>query len=101
MPRQGAVTLADLIAPTLTLVCARRERRGVYGVARLMAERCDARPSFLSKDCPRRAGRASQIEEGLRVDGGDGSAGDKNVARLAAPQLRDDVGSARTRLKAR
>jgi len=59
MPRQGAITLSDLIAPTLTLVCARCERRGVYSVARLMAKHGDARltdlRSFLTADCPKRA----------------------------------------------
>jgi len=59
MPRQGAVTLSDLIAPTLTLVCTRCERRGVYSVARLMAKHGDARltdlRSFLTVDCPNRA----------------------------------------------
>jgi hypothetical protein len=43
MPRQGDVTLSDLIAPTLTLFCARCERRGIYSVARLMAKHGDAR----------------------------------------------------------
>ena len=43
MPRQGAVTLSDLIAPRLTLVCAGCERRGVYSVARLMAKHGDTR----------------------------------------------------------
>jgi hypothetical protein len=35
MPRQGAVTLSDLIAPTLTLDCEPCSRKGVYSVARL------------------------------------------------------------------
>ncbi len=57
MPRQGAITLSDLIAPTLTLVCIRCERRGVYSIARLMAKHGDARltdlRSFLTADCPK------------------------------------------------
>jgi hypothetical protein len=43
MPRQGAVTLSDLIAPILTLICARCERKGVYSVARLTAKHGDVR----------------------------------------------------------
>jgi hypothetical protein len=59
MPRQGAVTLSDLIAPRLTLVCAQCDRRGVYSVVRLLAKHGDARltdlRSFLTADCPKRA----------------------------------------------
>ena len=59
MPRSGAVVLSDLIAPTLTLVCALCDRRGVYSVARLQAKHGDARltdlRSFLTADCPERA----------------------------------------------
>ena len=62
MPRQGAVTLSDLIAPTLTLACARCARRGVYSAGRLMAKHGDARltdlRSFLTVDCPKRAKRS-------------------------------------------
>jgi len=62
MPRQGAVTLSDLIDPRLTLVCTRCERRGVYSVARLMAKHGDARltdlRSFLTADCPKREMRS-------------------------------------------
>jgi hypothetical protein len=62
MPHQGAVTLSDLIAPTLTLVCAQCGRRGVYSVARLQAKHGDAGltdlRSFMTADCPERA-RAS------------------------------------------
>jgi hypothetical protein len=43
MPRQGAVTLSDLIAPTLTLVCEPCGRKGAYSVARLQAKHGDAR----------------------------------------------------------
>jgi hypothetical protein len=46
MPRQGAVMLSDLTAPTLKLVCARCARSGVYGVARLMAKHGDKRPTW-------------------------------------------------------
>ncbi len=61
MPRQGAITLSNSIAPTLTLVCAHCERRGVYSIARLMAKHGDARltdlRSFLTADCPKRQKR--------------------------------------------
>jgi hypothetical protein len=74
MPRSGAVTLADLIAPTLTLVCALCDQRGVYSVARLRAKHGDARLTdlrgFLTADCPQRArksieGKAAIIWVGL------------------------------------
>jgi hypothetical protein len=59
MPRQGAITLSDLVTPTLMLVCTRCERKGVYSVARLMAKHGDARltdlRSFLTAGCPKRA----------------------------------------------
>jgi hypothetical protein len=55
MPRSGAVTLS----PTLTLVCALCDRRGVYSVGRLQAKHGDARltdlRSFLTADCPERS----------------------------------------------
>ena len=58
MPRSGAVTLSDLIAPTLTLVCGPCGRNGRYGVAGLMAKHGDARLTdlrqFLTATCPRR-----------------------------------------------
>jgi hypothetical protein len=43
MPRSGAVTLSDVIDPTLTLVCKPCGRRGVYSVARLQAKHGDAK----------------------------------------------------------
>jgi hypothetical protein len=43
MPRDGAITLTDLQAPFLHLVCAPCGRRGRYAVARLIAERGDAK----------------------------------------------------------
>ena len=67
--------LSDLIAPRLTLVCARCERRGVYSVARLMAKHGDARltdlRSFLTADCPKRAKRSIDLAvvEGVLVSG--------------------------------
>jgi hypothetical protein len=62
MPRQGAVTLSDLIAPILTLVCETCGRTGIYSVARLQAKHGDARltdlRAFLTTDCPNRAKRS-------------------------------------------
>jgi hypothetical protein len=43
VPRSGAVTLSDVIDPTLTLVCKPCARKGVYSVARLMAKHGDAK----------------------------------------------------------
>jgi hypothetical protein len=57
MPRAGAVTLSDVIDPTLTLACKRCARKGVYSVARLQAKHGDAKlpdlRRFLSNDCPK------------------------------------------------
>jgi hypothetical protein len=59
MPRSGAVTLSDLIAPTLTLVCKPCGRKGVHSLARLHIKHGDTRltdlRSFLTADCPQRA----------------------------------------------
>jgi hypothetical protein len=43
MPRDGALTLADLRAPKLTIVCEPCGRRGIYNVARLMEQHGDAK----------------------------------------------------------
>jgi hypothetical protein len=43
MPRAGAVTLSDVIDPTLTLVCKPCGRKGVYSIARLRAKHGDAK----------------------------------------------------------
>ena len=43
MPRDGAITLTDLQAPFLYVVCEPCRRRGSYAVARLIAERGDAK----------------------------------------------------------
>jgi hypothetical protein len=62
MPRQGAVTLSDLISPTLTLNCEPCGRKGAYSVARLQAKHGDARltdlRAFLTANCPNRAKRS-------------------------------------------
>ena len=43
MPRDGSITLTDLQAPFLHVVCEPCGRRGSYGVARLMAKHGDAK----------------------------------------------------------
>jgi hypothetical protein len=43
MPRDGAMTLADVRAPTIGIVCAPCGRRERYNVDRLMAEHGDAK----------------------------------------------------------
>jgi hypothetical protein len=55
MPRSGAVTPSDLIAPTLTLVCALCDRRGVYSVARLQSRHVLFGRINLRRNCPSRA----------------------------------------------
>ena len=62
MPRDGAITLTDLQAPFLHLVCEPCGQRGRYAVARLIAERGDAKltdllPALAS--CSRRTNAAS------------------------------------------
>ena len=55
MPRDGAMTLADVRAPTIGIVCAPCGRRGRYSVDRLMAEHGDAKLTDLLAvlaDCP-------------------------------------------------
>jgi hypothetical protein len=53
MPSDGAVTLADVRAPTLSIVCERCGRYGRYGVKRLIAlHGADARNSrFRRQNC--------------------------------------------------
>jgi hypothetical protein len=58
MPRSGAYTLSDEAAPTVTIICAKCRRRGVYSTARLR-ERWGDIPmprllTELSADCPER-----------------------------------------------
>jgi hypothetical protein len=56
MPRDGALVLSDLRQPTLSLVCEPCGRRGVYSVAKLMAEHGDAKLTDLLPalvECPK------------------------------------------------
>jgi hypothetical protein len=43
MPRDGAVVLADLRNPTLSIVCEPCGRRGTYNVVRLLEQHGDAK----------------------------------------------------------
>jgi hypothetical protein len=64
MPRDGAITLADLQAPFLHLVCEPCGRRGRYAVARLIAERGDAKLTDLLPalaNCSRMTDSAASI----------------------------------------
>jgi hypothetical protein len=43
MPRDGALTLSDVLSPTLSIVCEPCNRHGRYSVARLVEEHGDAK----------------------------------------------------------
>jgi hypothetical protein len=56
MPRDGALTLSDVLSPTLSIVCEPCNRRGRYSVARLVEEHGDARLTDLLQtlaNCPK------------------------------------------------
>jgi hypothetical protein len=68
MPRDGALTLADLRAPKLTIVCAPCNRRGIYDVQRLKAQHGDAKLTDLLQtlaNCPKT--RSASIHERCRA----------------------------------
>jgi hypothetical protein len=75
MPRHGALTLSDVDAPTLAIVCDLCARHGRYSVERLMrkygdAELAELLPTLVS--CPKaRAAsvydRCRAVYEGLEV----------------------------------
>ncbi len=66
MPRDGAITLTDLQAPFLHVVCEPCDRRGSYAVARLIAQRGDAKLTDLLRPLPcsrvTNSGAASSFE---------------------------------------
>jgi hypothetical protein len=67
MPRDGAVVLSDLRSPTLSILCEPCSRRGSYNVARLMAQRGDARLTDLLQtlaNCPK--ARSASIHDRSR-----------------------------------
>jgi hypothetical protein len=56
MPRDGALTLADVRKPTLSIVCALCVRRERYAVAKLLEKHGDAKLTELLvtlADCPK------------------------------------------------
>jgi hypothetical protein len=56
MPRDGALTLSDVLSPKLSIVCEPCSRHGRYSVARLVEEYGDAKLTDLLTtlaDCPR------------------------------------------------
>ena len=56
MPRDGSMTLFDVEAPFLDVVCAPCGRRGHFTVARLMAQHGDAKLTDLLQklaNCPK------------------------------------------------
>jgi hypothetical protein len=66
MPRDGAITLSDLQAPFLHVVCKPCARRGSYAVARLIAERGDAKLTDLLPtlaNCSKKTNSAARIYE--------------------------------------
>jgi hypothetical protein len=75
MPRRGALTLSDVHAPALTIVCDLCARRGRYSVERLMKEYGDARLTELLAtlaSCPKAReaiayDRCRAVYEGLEV----------------------------------
>jgi hypothetical protein len=69
MPRDGALTLADVRQPVLAVVCEPCGRRGRYDVERLMRQYgWDAKLTDLLTElvanCPKRVGRVSMTGSG-------------------------------------
>ena len=68
MPRDGALTLSDVLSPTLSIVCEPCNRRGRYSVARLVEEHGDAKLTDLLQtlaDCPK--ARSASIHDRCKV----------------------------------
>jgi len=73
MPRDGALTLSDVLSPTLSIVCEPCNRHGRSNVARLVEEHGDAKLTDLLQtlaDCPKARSasiqdRCSAVYEGL------------------------------------
>ena len=73
MPRDGALTLSDVLSPTLSIVCEPCSRHGRYSVARLVEEHGDAKLTELLvtlTNCPKARsasvyGRCRAVYEGL------------------------------------
>jgi hypothetical protein len=73
MPRDGALTLSDVLSPTLSIVCEPCNRHGRYSVARLLEEHGDAKLTELLvtlANCPKARSarmyeRCNAVYEGL------------------------------------
>ena len=66
MPRDGALTLSDVLSPTLSIVCEPCNRHGRYSVARLLEEHGDAKlTDLLQTDCPK--ARSASIRDRCKV----------------------------------
>ena len=68
MPRDGALTLSDVLSPTLSIVCEPCNRRGRYNVARLVEEHGDAKLTDLLQtlaSCPKT--RSPSIHDRCKV----------------------------------
>jgi hypothetical protein len=68
MPRDGALTLADVRSTSLSIVCEPCGRRGRYNVEKLMAAHGDAKLTDLLAtvaDCPR--ARSLSVHDRCRV----------------------------------
>jgi len=64
MPRDGALTLSEVLSPTLSIVCEPCNRHGRYSVARLVEEHGDAKLTELIvtlTNCPK--ARSASIHE--------------------------------------
>jgi hypothetical protein len=78
MPRDGALTLSDVLSPTLSIVCEPCNRHGRYSVARLVEEHGDAKLTGLIvtlANCPKARSasvydRCKAVYEKTVLDGG-------------------------------
>ena len=64
MPRDGALTLSDVLSPTLSIVCEPCSRHGRYSVARLVEEYGDAKLTELLQtlaSCPKIRPRSFRV----------------------------------------
>ena len=68
MPRDGALTLSDVLSPTLSIVCEPCNRRARYNVARLVEEHGGAKLTDLLQtlaSCPKT--RSASIHDQCKV----------------------------------
>jgi hypothetical protein len=68
MPRDGALTLSDVLSPALSIVCEPCSRHGRYSLARLVEEHGDAELTDLLQtlaSCPKT--RSANIRDQCKV----------------------------------